>query len=141
MDTWFIGFTPQWACGVWVGFDVKKRIGEKETGGRVAAPVFLYFMRDFLNYRDREDYRKLEEETKAEAERLGIEFVAPEKLEPADFQVPADVEGYWVEKATGMQTEPGASGAIYEYFVKGTKPNSNYEQGPDATSYLESPDL
>ncbi len=141
MDTWFIGFTPQWACGVWIGFDQKKRIGDKETGGRVAAPVFLYFMRDFLNYRDQEDYRKLEQETKAEAQRLGIEYIPPEKLEPADFQVPSDVEGYWVDKATGVETEPNAAGAIYEYFVKGTKPNSDYHKEPDAASYLESPDL
>lgn len=141
MDAWFVGFTPHWVCGVWVGFDVKKEIGGKETGGRVAAPIWLYFMRDFLNFEDRENYAKLVDETKAEAERLGIEYVPPEPLEPLDFSVPEGIDPFWVNKITGVRSEPSDPGAIYEYFIKGTEPALTV-QGQDATSsYLESPEM
>src|SRR5260370_1253366 len=35
-DAWFIGFSPSITCGVWVGFDEKKPLGAKETGGETA---------------------------------------------------------------------------------------------------------
>ena len=33
-DAWFVGFSPSLTCGVWVGFDEKKTLGNKETGAR-----------------------------------------------------------------------------------------------------------
>jgi penicillin-binding protein 1A len=39
-DNWFIGFTPRYAIGVWLGLDNKKPLGNRETGGRNALPVF-----------------------------------------------------------------------------------------------------
>lgn len=39
-DNWFIGFTPRYAIGVWLGLDSKKPLGNRETGGRNALPVF-----------------------------------------------------------------------------------------------------
>jgi penicillin-binding protein 1A len=45
-DCWFIGFTPNLAAGVWVGFDNIARIGSKETGGKVSAPIFLEYMKE-----------------------------------------------------------------------------------------------
>jgi penicillin-binding protein 1A len=44
-DAWFIGFSPSITCGVWVGFDEKKPLGESETGGRTALPIWMDFMR------------------------------------------------------------------------------------------------
>ncbi|MBU3740998.1 MAG: PBP1A family penicillin-binding protein [Candidatus Kapabacteria bacterium] len=41
-DAWFVGITPQLACGVWVGFD-DRRIqftGDYGQGGRAAAPIW-----------------------------------------------------------------------------------------------------
>lgn len=43
-DTWFVGYTPQIATGVWVGHDEVKKIGSGEQGGRTAAPIFLQYM-------------------------------------------------------------------------------------------------
>lgn len=141
MDTWFIGFTPEWTCGVWVGFDVKRRIGEKETGGKVAAPIFLNFMKSFLDQRDAKDYERLIEESKQEAERLQIEYHEPEKPGPSDFPIPEGVEPFWIYKSTGTAAEDGAPGAMLEYFAAGTGPNHSAEDAPDTTSYLESPEL
>jgi penicillin-binding protein 1A len=43
-DAWFIGFSPSLTCGVWVGFDEKKTLGDKETGARAALPIWIDFM-------------------------------------------------------------------------------------------------
>lgn len=142
MDAWFIGYTPQWVCGVWVGFDAKRTIGDKETGGKVAAPIWLHFMQPYLDYLDQIEYDKLVQETKSEAERLGIEYRAPEKLAPLDFQPPDGVEGMWVNKGTGRPVSGPEEGAIYEYFIKGTEPQQiSPEEQEGVVSYLESPEL
>jgi penicillin-binding protein 1A len=47
-DAWFIGFTPSLTMGVWVGFDAKVSLGEKETGGRVALPIWFDTMQQIL---------------------------------------------------------------------------------------------
>jgi penicillin-binding protein 1A len=44
-DAWFVGFTPSVTCGVWVGFDEKKNLGDNETGGHAALPIWIDFMR------------------------------------------------------------------------------------------------
>ncbi|MCZ6697263.1 MAG: PBP1A family penicillin-binding protein, partial [Acidobacteria bacterium] len=44
-DAWFIGFSPSLAAGVWVGFNQKKSLGERETGSRAALPIWIDFMR------------------------------------------------------------------------------------------------
>jgi penicillin-binding protein 1A len=43
-DAWFVGFSPSITCGVWIGYDEKKTLGEKETGARAALPVWMQFM-------------------------------------------------------------------------------------------------
>jgi penicillin-binding protein 1A len=43
-DAWFIGFTPQYAAGAWVGYDDMQDLGRNETGSRAASPIFLDFM-------------------------------------------------------------------------------------------------
>jgi membrane carboxypeptidase/penicillin-binding protein len=43
-DTWFVGYTPDLVCGVWVGYDQKKTIFHNATGGGVAAPIWANFM-------------------------------------------------------------------------------------------------
>jgi penicillin-binding protein 1A len=50
-DAWFIGFTPSLTMGVWVGFDEKVTLGDKETGGRVALPIWFDAMQRI--YKDR----------------------------------------------------------------------------------------
>ena len=48
IDAWFMGFSPDYTCGVWVGFDDEISIGEGETGGKAAAPIWGYFMREIM---------------------------------------------------------------------------------------------
>ena len=44
-DAWFVGFSPSITCGVWVGFDEKKTLGNKETGAQAALPIWMDFMK------------------------------------------------------------------------------------------------
>jgi penicillin-binding protein 1A len=43
-DAWFIGFTPDLVAGVYIGFDDPDSLGDDETGGHIAAPVFRDLM-------------------------------------------------------------------------------------------------
>ena len=44
IDAWFVGFTPELACAVYVGNDNRETLGNKMTGGVVAAPIWHDFM-------------------------------------------------------------------------------------------------
>lgn len=50
-DAWFIGFDPNITVGVWIGRDEKKPIGYGETGATAALPVWMDFMRAYINTR------------------------------------------------------------------------------------------
>lgn len=43
-DAWFVGFSPNLAAGVYVGFDEPRTLGHGEVGGKVSAPIFRDFM-------------------------------------------------------------------------------------------------
>jgi len=49
-DAWFMGYAPDLVVGAWVGFDQNERhLGRGETGGSVALPIWLDFMKNFLD--------------------------------------------------------------------------------------------
>jgi penicillin-binding protein 1A len=45
-DAWFVGFSPNLAVGVYIGFDQPASLGVGETGGSNAAPIFRNFMKE-----------------------------------------------------------------------------------------------
>ncbi len=47
-DAWFAGYHPQMAAVAWVGFDQPRSLGERETGGGLALPIWISFMADSL---------------------------------------------------------------------------------------------
>lgn len=53
-DAWFMGFTPQIAAGVWVGFDDRRITftGSYGQGGRAAMPIWAIFMHDVYDELD-----------------------------------------------------------------------------------------
>jgi penicillin-binding protein 1A len=55
-DAWFIGFSPAMTTGVWIGFDEKKSLGEKESGARAALPIWMDFMKVALAGKDPGDF-------------------------------------------------------------------------------------
>lgn len=91
-DAWFIGFTPDFVAGVWVGFDQAANLGPGETGGRAAIPMWL----DFAT-------------------------VALEGVPVHEFPVPSGVTLVPVDKA-GLLTKFDAPGSVLEPFLTGTEP-------------------
>jgi len=92
-DAWFVGFTPDLVCGVFVGFDDPKPLGSHETGASVAVPIFQKFM---------------------------IEAMKGKPATP--FRVPPGLRMVRTDVATGALASPGDKDAIWESFVPGTEP-------------------
>ena len=44
-DAWFIGFTREYVAGVWVGYDVPRKIATNATGAGAALPLWVSFMK------------------------------------------------------------------------------------------------
>jgi penicillin-binding protein 1A len=78
-DAWFIGFSPSITCGVWIGYDEKKMLGKKETGGLTALPVWIDFMKVALHGREGEQFPVSDEppDNAALARRLDTPDHAP----------------------------------------------------------------
>ncbi len=92
-DTWFIGFTPDLVCGVFVGFDDPKPLGAHETGASVALPIFAAFIQGA---------------TKGKP-------VVP-------FRAPPGLRMVRVNPATGALADPSDTNALWESFIPDTEP-------------------
>ena len=96
-DAWFVGFDPNITVGVWLGHDEKKPIGPGETGTTAALPIWMDFMKDYLDLRaDREH--------------------------PPDFEAPGNIVFMTVDRTTGEPVTDGAANAFSEAFLSGTQP-------------------
>jgi penicillin-binding protein 1A len=86
-DAWFMGFTPQLTCGVWVGFDDKQiSLGKKETGARAALPIWLEFTKNALQGQPVLDFANvvpLEQQALGHRVNVDTPDTAPEEEEPA----------------------------------------------------------
>ncbi len=94
IDAWFIGFTPSFTTGVWVGFDEEKPLGRHETGSRAACPIWLEFMKNVMAGK-----------------------------EPEDFPVPPNIVFTKVNPDTGLLIDRLGQKYIYQAFKKGTIPS------------------
>jgi penicillin-binding protein 1A len=102
-DAWFIGYTPQLAAGVWIGYDDRSiSLGEKVTGGVIACPIWTRFMKETLD-----------------GEPV-LDFVQPENIEWA-----------LIDPSTGLLALNKTSGASLEAFAKGTVPTKYCKQISD----------
>jgi penicillin-binding protein 1A len=55
-DAWFVGFTPSITAAVWIGFDEKKSLGNKQSGAAVALPIWIDAMQEILKNRPVEQF-------------------------------------------------------------------------------------
>ncbi len=55
-DAWFMGFNPEFTTGVWVGYDEKRSLGDREEGSRAALPIWGYFMKSVLENRPEREF-------------------------------------------------------------------------------------
>jgi penicillin-binding protein 1A len=77
-DAWFLGFSPSVTCGVWIGYDSRQSLGEKETGAIAALPIWMTFMKQAIVGKDDEQFPGDEE-----AEQLDRAAAEPHSLAPA----------------------------------------------------------
>ena len=92
-DAWFIGFTPELAVGVYIGFDTPRNMGRQATGGEMAVPVFTSFLENALRGKP-----------------------------PTPFNLPGGMTQVWIDPASGVKAN-GGQASIYEAFKPGTGPN------------------
>jgi len=58
-DVWFLGYTPTYVTGVWMGYPGKKKpLGNDMTGAKGALPMFVEFMKTFLKDKPKEEFPK-----------------------------------------------------------------------------------
>ena len=58
-DVWFVGYTPTYVTGVWMGYpERKKTLGRGFTGGQGALPIWVDFMKAFLKDKPKEEFAK-----------------------------------------------------------------------------------
>lgn len=96
MDVWFVGFSPDLAVGVFVGYDTPRSLGDHESGSSVAVPI----VKDFMS--------------------------AALKDAPATpFRVPPGLQLVRVDPETGRPAAPGQRNAIWEGFIPGTEPKGS----------------
>jgi penicillin-binding protein 1A len=62
-DAWFIGFSPNLLCAVWVGYDKETHLAGRESGATAALPVWIDFMSKALTFYPNEDFSPAEKES------------------------------------------------------------------------------
>jgi len=102
-DAWFLGFSPSITCGVWVGFDSRQSLGDKETGARAALPIWITFMRAAIVGKDDEQFLADQHDTPMDQATEAVP-AKPEPVPLAGLQPqPASLR---VASAAGMKTAP-----------------------------------
>ncbi len=94
-DAWFVGFAPDLAVGVYVGFDRPRNLGRQATGGSVALPIWTEFM-----------------------------AAALEDAPATPFRTPPGVRLVRIDAESGLLPGNGTNTVIAEAFLPGTEPSS-----------------
>jgi penicillin-binding protein 1A len=76
-DAWFIGFSPSLTCGVWMGYDEKKSLGPKESGGHAALPIWIQFMNVALAGKEPDEFQPPPASNSPFAQKVDTPDVAP----------------------------------------------------------------
>ncbi len=80
-DAWFMGFSPSITCGVWLGFDEKISLGNKETGAMAALPIWIQFMKAAIVGHEKEDFAAPPEIPHSMSVKLDTPDVSPKDKE------------------------------------------------------------
>jgi penicillin-binding protein 1A len=108
IDAWFIGYTPNLVAGVWVGFDSRRTLGDSESGGSAALPIWVDFMSEALS-----------------------------QLPALSFPEPANLVRARVDPDTGLLAHPDQERGKMELFVKGQEPKISQPDTPKTTQFFD----
>ena len=92
-DAWFVGVSPFYSVGIWVGMDDKSTLGQGETGARAALPIWMDITR-----------------------------AVHESFPPKDFGRPPNVTMVYIDPKTGARLPRNVAGGVFQAFVAGTGP-------------------
>ena len=106
-DAWFLGYTPSYVVGTWVGFDEERSLGEGETGSRAACPIWVGFFQRILKDKPKEVFR-----------------------------VPENVVFAKIDAQTGLLPIAQSQKTLFECFKEGTVP-TEHTRPPDAITEPE----
>lgn len=109
-DAWFVGVTPRYTIGVWVGHESKKSLGSKSTGAETALPIWLRIV------------KKMKEAGLVKG--------------TDDYDVPQGIVFVPFDLATGYRATPNCSRVVLAPFVNGTQPTELCGDRPHAVSSL-----
>lgn len=93
-DAWFVGYAPNLAAGVWVGFDGVRTLGKVESGAHAALPIWTQFMTRAL-----------------------------QPLPVMTFDIPDGIRFAEVDTATGILASETSKKTTTEVFATGTEPS------------------
>src|ERR1043165_3973264 len=96
-DVWFVGFSPDIAVGVYLGYDKPRHIARGASGGHTAAPI----VKDFLKL--------------ALADKPAV-----------PFRVPPGIKLIRIDPKSVMRIAAGSPGGLLEAFKPGTAPPDSY---------------
>jgi len=100
-DAWFIGMTPRYTVGVWVGNDLKTvSLGQGMEGARVALPIWIRIL------------EKMRDRGRIDAS--------------ADFEAPPNVVFAPVDYESGLKATPATPHPILETFLSGSQPTEEW---------------
>jgi penicillin-binding protein 1A len=100
-DAWFIGSTPRYTIGVWVGNDLKTQtIGKGADGARAALPIWIRILEKM------KDHGRID----------------PQE----DFDVPANIVFTPVDYETGLKATADTPLPVLEAFVSGSQPTEEW---------------
>lgn len=102
-DAWFVGFSPEYVTGVWVGIDARELLGPGETGSRAAAPIWVNYMRRAL-----------------------------EDVPPSEFETPEGIVYARIDTRTGKLAGPNTDKRriLFQAFEAGTEPIERESEAP-----------
>ncbi|MDD2759874.1 MAG: PBP1A family penicillin-binding protein [Methylomonas sp.] len=94
-DAWFNGFSPDIAASAWIGFDNLHPLGQGETGGKAALPMWMEFMKTAL-----------------------------ENIPEKPLIQPEGIVQAYINPNDGMLLNQNDKGGIWEYFTTETVPKT-----------------
>ena len=107
-DAWFVGYAPNLATGVWVGFDAVRTLGRLESGAHAALPIWTDFMKHALN-----------------------------QVPVMAFEIPEGIRFAEVESKTGKLASGNKQKTTTEVFAAGTEPTKRTRPKANPLKFYE----
>ncbi|MGF1548768.1 MAG: penicillin-binding protein 1A [Thiotrichales bacterium] len=108
MDVWFSGFTRDVVTTVWIGYDQLRPLGDKETGGHLAAPTWVDYMRVALQNK-------------------------PER----PWKAPKGLVTVRIDSKTGLRLPDGSYGGVFETLRESRLPRIGAPSSASSSTFSE----